>query len=98
MPPGARGEASVPGTGFIAARMPDPAGGEPWGLMASRGARGGVCLSQPGTLVGTRLGTVVRRLGVFLPLGLETMIVLPALEANTDAGEPGADHDDDLGR
>ena len=77
VPPGARGEASVPGTGFIAARMPDPAGGEPWGLMASRGARGGVCLSQPGTLVGTRLGTVVRRLGIFLPLGLETMIVRP---------------------
>jgi hypothetical protein len=106
VPPGARGEASVPGTGFIAARMPDPAGGEPWGLMASRGARGGVCLSQPGTLVGTRLGTVVRRLGIFLPLGLETMIVCPPWRRTPTQANPvqitttiwGSDLQDPRGR
>jgi hypothetical protein len=88
VPPGFRGEDAVPGTGFVAARMPDPAGGQPWGLMASRGARGGVCLSLPGTLIGTRLGTVVRRLGIFLPLGLETMIVCPPRRGTPTKANP----------
>ena len=83
MPPGFRGEAPVAGTEFVAARTPDPAGGEPWGMMASRGARGGACLSQPGALVGTRVGSVVRRLGIFIARGIETLIGVPALEASS---------------
>ena len=42
------GERPSPGTDYVAARAPDPAGGEPWGLIASRGERGGICLSTTG--------------------------------------------------
>ncbi len=63
--PRAKGEQPVAGTETVAARAPDPAGGEPWALIAMRGDRGGACLTSPGRLVGTRLGLVDRRLGVF---------------------------------
>ena len=74
--------------------------------MASRGARGGVCLSQPGTLVGTRLGTVVRRLGIFLPLGLEKLVVCPPWRRSPTQAHPvqitttiwGSDLQDPRGR
>jgi hypothetical protein len=63
--PRPEGETPVPGTDYVAARAPDPAGGEPWGLLASRGSSGGICMSMTGRLVGTRLGNVDRRLGIF---------------------------------
>jgi hypothetical protein len=64
LPPGRR-ERPLFGTESVAVRAPDPAGGEPWALIATRGDRGGVCLTYPGRLVGTRLGMIDRRLGVF---------------------------------
>jgi hypothetical protein len=66
-------ERPVAGTDYVAARAPDPAGGEPWGLIASRGTNGGLCMSMPGRLVGTRLGHVDRRLGLFYSTPLEQM-------------------------
>ena len=54
LPPG-RGERPVEGTQHVAVRTPDPAGGEPWAMLAGRGTRGGLCLSLPGRIVGTRL-------------------------------------------
>jgi hypothetical protein len=63
--PRPEGETPVPGTDYVAARAPDPAGGEPWGLLASRGSSGDICVSMTGRLVGTRLGNVDRRLGIF---------------------------------
>jgi hypothetical protein len=67
------GETPVPGTNYVAARAPDPAGGEPWGLIASRGTKGGLCMSMTGRLVGTRLGNVDRRLGLFYSGPFEQM-------------------------
>jgi hypothetical protein len=64
--PRPKGEHAVAGTDYPAARAPDPAGGEPWGVMAARGSRGGVCLSQPVRLVGDQVGRVDRALNIFI--------------------------------
>ena len=68
---GYRGEKTKPGTGVVAARAPDPAGGLPWGLIALQGEQGSTCLGSPGRLVGTHIGYVDDRRGVFMadPLG-----------------------------
>jgi hypothetical protein len=65
-----KGERSVAGTEFVAAQAPDPAGGTPWGFIGTRGTDGGLCLNNPGFLVGTRLGHVQDILGVFFSTGL----------------------------
>jgi hypothetical protein len=67
------GEKPVPGTDYVAARAPDPAGGEPWAVIASRGTKGGICMSMTGRLVGTRLGNVDRRLGIFYSGAFDTL-------------------------
>jgi hypothetical protein len=76
-PPPRKGEAPMADTETVAVQAPDPAGGEPWGLIATRGDRGGVCLSFPGRLVGTRIGTVDRRLDVFLPSFMMGLVRCP---------------------
>jgi hypothetical protein len=75
--PGYRGEKPVAGTDRVEVQTPDPGGGEPWALLAAEGSRGGQCLSQPGRLVGSRLGHVDRGLGVFYTSGLEVLRMCP---------------------
>lgn len=53
------------GTPRVSVRVPDPGGGLPWALLVSRGSRGGTCFGNAGRLLGTRLGTVDPRLGLF---------------------------------
>ncbi|MDA0164899.1 hypothetical protein OM076_31810 [Solirubrobacter ginsenosidimutans] len=65
--PRPKGERPVAGTETVAVRAPDPAGGQPWALIATRGDRGGICVTAPGRLVGTRLASVDRRLGIAYP-------------------------------
>jgi hypothetical protein len=64
-------EGPIAGTEFVAARAPDPAGGEPWGVIGARDERGGVCLTYPDRLVGTQQGFVDRRLGSFWVVAFE---------------------------
>ncbi len=70
---GYRGERTVPGTGVVAARAPDPAGGLPWGRIAYTGEKGGTCLGSPGRLVGTHIGFVDEHRGVFFADALGAM-------------------------
>jgi hypothetical protein len=70
---GYKGGRPVPGTGQVAARAPDPAGGEPWALIAHKGERGSTCLGTPGRLVGSHLGRIDRRLDVFMADPLEAL-------------------------
>ena len=51
----------------IAIRVPDPAGGLPWAMLAARGSRGGICLTDPGRALGDRLGHLDTHLGLFQP-------------------------------
>jgi hypothetical protein len=68
MPP-VRGGEPRPGTRFVAARAPDPAGGIPWGVIGAEGGHGRICLSAPpGLVVGTRIGYVDTVLGIFRPV------------------------------
>jgi hypothetical protein len=60
-------ERSLPGTDYVAAQAPDPAGGQPWALLGSRGTHGGTCLSTAGRLVGTQLGILNREKAFFVP-------------------------------
>jgi hypothetical protein len=98
------GEKPVAGTDYVAARAPDPAGGEPWGLIASRGSEGGVCLSMTGRLVGTRLGNVDRRLGIFAAGPFDMMQTCGqreptrAFPMRIDTGIWGEGEDDPRGR
>lgn len=71
-PPRFRGERPV-GPEVVAARAPDPAGGAPWGFVAAKGSRGGVCLSYPDRLVGEHLGLIDSRLGIVYAAAFEWM-------------------------
>lgn len=51
----------------LVARVPDPAGGLPWGVEAIRAERGGHCVSSEGRIVGEQLGGVDYILGTFKP-------------------------------
>ena len=56
-----------PGTRRVAVQAPDPAGGQPWAILIADGPRDGLCLSQPGRLLGLRLGVIERPLDTFQP-------------------------------
>lgn len=58
----------VPGTTRVALRAPDPAGGQPWAILVADGAKGDLCFSNPGRLLGNRLGEINRPLDTFWPL------------------------------
>ncbi|WP_354697305.1 hypothetical protein DSM112329_02928 [Paraconexibacter sp. AEG42_29] len=59
-------ETPIPGTERIAARTPDPAGGPPFGIAVSKAKTAGVwCPAQPRRVVGRRVGSLDRALGVF---------------------------------
>jgi hypothetical protein len=62
--PGDRAQA-VRGTAQVEARAPDPGGGLAWGILGYRTDRGGYCVTQPGRVVGDRVGTVNFVLGTF---------------------------------
>ncbi|MBE2317931.1 hypothetical protein DVA67_018260 [Solirubrobacter sp. CPCC 204708] len=64
-PPRRGRERPVAGTQSVAVRSPDPAGGEPWGIVIQRGTRGGVCVTGPDRLIGTQPGWVDSRLDTF---------------------------------
>jgi hypothetical protein len=49
-----RGERPVAGTETVGAIAPDPAGGVPWGVIVSKGDRGGTCVGNPERIVGTQ--------------------------------------------
>lgn len=55
----------IPGTQQIEARAPDPSGGLPWAMTASRSRGGDWCAASPGRLVGTLVGGVAFNLGTF---------------------------------
>jgi hypothetical protein len=59
-------EKPIAGTEAVAAQAPDPAGGEPWGIVVQRGRRGGLCHGIPDRLVGNQLGYVDPRLDTFM--------------------------------
>jgi hypothetical protein len=46
------------GTTRVAVRAPDPAGGQPWAILAADGAHGELCISQAGRELGLRLGEI----------------------------------------
>lgn len=46
-------------------RVPDPAGGAPWGVVAAPAQDGGWCVSQAGRIAGARVGGVDPTLGTF---------------------------------
>lgn len=56
-----------PDTRRVAVEAPDPAGGQPWGIISAQGPRGDVCRSQVGRLLGLRLGVIERPLDTFSP-------------------------------
>jgi hypothetical protein len=58
----------VPGTTRVAIRAPDPAGGQPWAILVAGSSKGGLCFSQPGRLLGDRLGEIRAPLDTFSPL------------------------------
>ena len=64
--PRASGETPV-GKLATAIRVPDPAGGLPWAMLAARGSRGGTCLTDPGRVLGDRVGHLDTNLGLFQP-------------------------------
>lgn len=64
-PPRAGAESPVEGTQRVAATAPDPAGGEPWGIVVQRGDKGGLCFDIPDRIVGTQVGFIDRRLDLF---------------------------------
>jgi hypothetical protein len=59
---------TVPGTGVLEARAPDPGGGVPWGVLTYRADNGGFCATQPERIVGDRVGFVNFALDTFDPL------------------------------
>jgi len=65
--PRQRGERPVAGTERVAVRAPDPAGGEPWGVVVKDGTKGGLCFDTPGRLVGNQVGFVDQRHDTFMP-------------------------------
>jgi hypothetical protein len=68
-----RGQQPVAGTTHVAVKTLDPAGGEPWALLVTRGDAGGVCLGGPGRLVGDSLGYVDRALDTFSPSFIDNL-------------------------
>ena len=47
----------------VAVRVPDPAGGAPWGIVVGHDSHGALCLGFPNRLVGDRVASVDGRLG-----------------------------------
>jgi hypothetical protein len=51
------------GPSHVEVRTADPGGGLPWGMTSTRSSEGGWCLSQPGRVIGDRVGTPKARAG-----------------------------------
>ncbi len=75
---------------LLALRVPDPAGGPPWGLRRFETTRGMVCL-QPGRIVDGRIGVLGRddafgndRLFHPIPLGYDPLNMFQCTPADTD--------------
>jgi hypothetical protein len=56
---------AMPGTATVEARAPDPGGGLAWGILGYKTDRGTYCVTQPGRVVGNRVGSVNFVLGTF---------------------------------
>ncbi len=92
--------APKPGTTRVAVRAPDPAGGQPWAILAAEGPHGELCTSQEGRQLGLRLGEI-DSLDTFQPRFNEIVCArrarmpTPAYPLRLTTGRWGAEPGDD---